>query len=151
MTPDLFRELSFHGTVVQVLWIAEQLAVSWIHNGHTELHNVLLIVFFDHVRVLFDLSATESRRLKSNNFFRGSKQITVFHLFHFMFCFVFLVRRLTTSPSVGSRIRGGVQVPVDLEEKIIQSYPKLNGKHINALVTNSHSLPGSEVPRINLE
>lgn len=58
VTPDLFRKLPLHGTVVQVLWITEQLAVGWIHNGHTELHNVLLVVFFDHLRVFFDLQQT---------------------------------------------------------------------------------------------
>lgn len=59
--PDLFCELSFHGVVIQIAGIAEQLAVRRIHDGDPELHDVLLVVFFNQVGVFFDLSVTKRK------------------------------------------------------------------------------------------
>lgn len=57
----LFCELSFHGVVIRIAGIAEQLAVRRIHDGDPELHDVLLVVFFDQVGVFFDLSVTKRK------------------------------------------------------------------------------------------
>lgn len=94
----LFSELSGNIFVLLNLGVAEQFAVRRVCNGDAELNHIFFVVAFYILRILFDL-------MRKDIWYRltGTKGATV--------ALCGTTNQRTTSASVGSRIRGGVQEP----------------------------------------